>query len=89
MSRDISLDELQKGELAAVKTLLHEGRMHRRLLDMGLAPGRRIECLGKSAAGDPLLYRVRGAVLAIRRVDGRKIVMEREEAKNGGDEREN
>ena len=49
---------------------VHERRgsegMRRRLLDLGLTKGARVECLYASPWGDPTAYLVRGAVVALR-----------------------
>jgi ferrous iron transport protein A len=50
--------------------------MRRRLLDMGLIEGTRVECLQKSPAGDPVAYFVRGAVIALRSEDSAGIWVE-------------
>ena len=51
------------------------GALRRRLLDMGIVEGTRVECLGMSPGGDPKAFLVRGAVLAIRGQDCRDIMI--------------
>ena len=46
-----------------------------RALDIGLAPGTEVECLGCSPAGDPSAYLIRGAVIAIRASDGHDVLL--------------
>ena len=72
-----SMRELQPGESGVVQRLLLNGSMRRRLLDLGLVEGTEVECLGRSPGGDPSAYLVRGAVIAIRAEDGRKVLIER------------
>jgi DtxR family Mn-dependent transcriptional regulator len=43
-----------------------QGSQRRRLLDLGVVRGTTIEAAFASAAGDPVAYRVRGALLALR-----------------------
>ena len=43
--------------------------MRRRLQDIGLISGTRVECVGVSPLGDPAAYLIRGAVIALRRED--------------------
>ena len=50
--------------------------MRRRLLDIGLIPGTRVECIGKSPGGDPKAFLIRGAVIAIRAEDADGIAVE-------------
>ena len=40
-----------------------------RLRDIGVMEGTVIECVGRSPLGDPAAYRIRGAVIALRRED--------------------
>lgn len=54
-----------------------ESRMRRRLLDLGLVPGTRVECVGQSPGGDPKAYLIRGAAVAIRGEDARTVTMRR------------
>ena len=58
-----SLANLQVGERARVASLLSRGSMRRRLQDIGLIEGTEVECVQKSPAGDPVAYRIRGALM--------------------------
>lgn len=78
METVIRLDELQVGECGIVTEIHTAGTMRRRFLDMGLIEGTRVMCVGKSPAGDPAAYRIRGAVIAIRSDDGRRILVRRQ-----------
>ncbi|MBQ8648901.1 MAG: ferrous iron transport protein A [Clostridia bacterium] len=68
-----TLDILKPGQTAVVVKLNSVGSMRRRLLDIGLVEGTRVECLGKSPSGDPSAFLIRGAVIAIRSEDCRDI----------------
>lgn len=70
------LSELRVRECATVHLLFCEGAMRRRLLDLGLVPGTRVVCIGKSPLGDPVAYAVRGKVIAIRKRDADKVILE-------------
>ncbi len=76
MNQQLSLPALQPGQRARVRALSNEGSIRRRLLDIGLIENTVVECLGKSPAGDPGAYLIRGAVIAIRAEDGQKILIE-------------
>ena len=78
-----SLDMISPGESAVVNSLGAHGSMRRRLLDIGLVEGTRVECVGVSPMGDPAAYLIRGAVIAIRKADSRSVIIE--EAHNGSD----
>ena len=41
--------------------------------DIGLIDGTRVECLRKASCGDPVAYLIRGAVIALRNEDAKKI----------------
>lgn len=69
------LTNLQEGQAAQVVTLLSEGSMRRRLQDIGFIEGTRIECVQKSPAGDPVAYRVRGALIALRTEDSANVLV--------------
>lgn len=49
----------------------------RRMLDLGLVPGTVVEAELRGAAGDPTAYRVRGAVIALRREQAENVRIER------------
>ena len=53
MLSSFSLDRLGDGQSAYVVRVEAEPAMGRRLLDMGLIPGTRVTCRGRSPAGDP------------------------------------
>ena len=71
-----TLKEILPGDFAAVKEIITDGDMRRRLLDIGLTPGTRVECIGKSPGGDPKAFLIRGAVIAIRAEDAAGITVE-------------
>lgn len=70
-----NLSSISPGEAAVIAEILTEGSMRRRLLDIGLIPGTRIECIGKSPFGDPKAFLIRGAVIAIRSEDCNGIII--------------
>lgn len=77
------LNEIKPGETAVVERLRVHGSMRRRLLDIGLVEGTRVECVGVSPMGDPAAYCIRGAVIAIRSADSRDVLVR--EAADGSD----
>lgn len=83
MNRTIPLCDLPTGEQARV-VALHHTALRRRLLDMGLVPGARVACVGRSPGGDPTAYEVCGAVIAIRQADARQILVRSEEGERYG-----
>ena len=73
MNMPKSLAATEVGETVRVVSLRAEGRMRRRLADLGLIPGAEVTCLGRSPLGDPSAYLFRGAVIAIRRRDAMEV----------------
>ena len=69
----MTLDELRSGQRAKVLGIGGVGVFRRRLLELGLLPGTEIERTGQAPLGDPVSYRVRGAVLCLRQADARAI----------------
>ncbi len=56
-----------------------QGPQRRRLLDLGVVPGTRVMAEFASAGGDPTAYRVRGALLALRRKQAEWVYVTRED----------
>lgn len=70
-----NLNSIDVGEYAEIAELLTKGSMRQRLLDIGLTPDTRVQCVGKSPAGDPKAFLIRGAVIAIRKEDCAQILI--------------
>lgn len=73
------LDVLHPGEEGVVVRLAGQvqGPQRRRMLDLGIVPGTVIRAELSSASGDPVAYRIRGAVIALRRVQAQAILIRR------------
>lgn len=70
------LDQLRPGQTARVAGILPGSPLRRRLQDLGLVAGTRVECVGVSPLGDPAAYLVRGAVVALRASDAAGVALE-------------
>ncbi len=68
-----TLADLQPGETAEVVAVHSQGPERRRLLDLGIVPGTRITAELRSPLSDPVAYRVRGALIALRRSQAAQI----------------
>ena len=70
-----TLADVAPGDSATVEGIspLCRGPARRRLLDLGVVPGTVIRARMRSAAGDPVAYDVRGALIALRREQARHI----------------
>jgi len=72
----IPLNILPIGSFGKVKKITAEGKIRRRMMDLGLIPDTKVESLRKSPSGDPIAYEIRGAVIALRSEEASKILVE-------------
>lgn len=72
----LTLNDIAPGARCVIVRLEEEGPMRRRLLDMGFTQGALAECELIGPSGDPRAYRVRGALVALRRENARNIFVE-------------
>ncbi|MGI6227655.1 MAG: FeoA family protein [Peptococcales bacterium] len=72
------MSELKPGEWAWVISLEAEGMLRRRLLDLGLIPGTKIYTIRRSPLGDPTLYSIRGAMIALRKEESKLVNIHKE-----------
>jgi DtxR family Mn-dependent transcriptional regulator len=81
-SRPVTLADLDLGETARVIGISPacRGSERRRLLDLGVVRGTEIRVDMESAAGDPVAYLIRGALIALRRSQAAWIRIERTES---------
>lgn len=74
-----TLGELEPGQKGIVKKINMTGGIQRRFRDIGLIENTVVECVGKSPAGNPKAFLIRGAVIAIRTEDCCGIIIASEE----------
>jgi len=72
----LSLNKLPQGKCACVRTLIAEEEAKRRLEDLGLVAGTKVETVQKGPSGDPTAYYFRGTVIALRSEQARQILVE-------------
>ena len=76
------LDEFLVGETGLIKKVEGEGRLRRRLFDMGVTPGVTVYLRKKAPLGDPLEVTIRGYELTLRKSEAALVYLEvKEEAK--------
>jgi DtxR family transcriptional regulator, Mn-dependent transcriptional regulator len=80
----IPLSILKPGEAAEVITISpsSRGAERRRFLDLGILPGTKITAEFESPSGNPVAYKVRGAVIALREGQAENIKVKRLESKS-------
>ena len=75
------LDEFKVGETGLIKMVEGEGRIRRRLFDMGVTPGATVYLRKKAPLGDPLEVTIRGYELTLRNSEAALVTLEVEDAK--------
>ena len=73
------LDEFSIGETGLIKKVEGEGRLRRRLFDMGVTPGATVYLRKKAPLGDPLEITIRGYELTLRKSEAELVILEVDE----------
>lgn len=71
-----TLDQFTVGESGVVKAVAGDGKIKRRLLDMGIVIGAEIYLRKKAPLGDPIEVTVRSYELSLRKTEASCITME-------------
>ncbi len=76
-----TLSSLKIGEAGTILGIAKalRGQQRRRLMDLGIVPGTKIEAELESLTGDPVAYRVRGTTVALRKKQTEKIYLSTDE----------
>ncbi len=64
-----TLNLLEVGEHGTVKSVVGEGKIKRRLFDMGITPGADVLMRKKAPLGDPIEITIRGYELTLRKTE--------------------
>lgn len=75
------LDQFNVGETGLIKNIEGEGKVRRRLFDMGITPGAEVYLRKKAPLGDPLEITIRGYELTLRKVEASLVTLEVKEAR--------
>ena len=70
------LDQFTIGETGLIKKVEGEGRLRRRLFDMGVTPGTSVYLRKKAPFGDPLEITIRGYELTLRKSEAQLVILE-------------
>ena len=76
-----TLDQFKIGETGRIVNVTGEGRLRRRLFDMGVTPGAIVYLRKKAPFGDPLEITLRGYELTLRKSEAELVVLEMENIK--------
>ncbi len=71
----MTLAEAKRGKLVTIERVGGERAFRRRLMELGLVPGTRVELKGVAPLGDPIELVVRGCSLSIRRAEAREVAV--------------
>ncbi len=63
------LSDFAVGESGRIKNVSGEGKIRRRLFDMGVTPGAELTMRKKAPLGDPIEITIRGYELTLRKVE--------------------
>ncbi len=70
------LDTLKVGETGRIKMVGGEGRLRRRLFDMGVTPGAEVKVKKLAPLGDPMELTIRGYELTLRKAEAHLVEVE-------------
>lgn len=70
------LNEFSVGETGVIVSVSGEGKLRRRLFDMGVTPGAEVTLRKKAPLGDPLEVTLRGYELTLRSTEAACVAME-------------
>lgn len=74
--KEIPLSCLPPGQKGKVRRLLGNGPLKLRLLDLGFVPGTAVEAVRRSPLGDPIVFYLRGALVALRSRDADLVLVD-------------
>ena len=72
----VTMDEMSVNMLGRVLEIDIKGDLRHRFFDLGLVENTEIKCVGKSPWGDPKAFLIRGAVIAVRKEEAKKITVD-------------
>ena len=77
------LNDLQMGEVGVITSLMAQGSIKRRLLDIGLVDDTEVQCILTSPSQDPKAFLIRGAVIALRNEDCQNVLIRKDDVNYG------
>ena len=72
----ISLDEFEIGQSGIIRQVGGDGRIRRRLFDMGVTPGAEVYLRKRAPLGDPIEVTLRGYELTLRKTEAAVVMVE-------------
>ena len=71
------LSEFKIGDKGVIRNVEGEGRIRRRLFDMGVTPGAKLYVRKKAPLGDPIEITIRGYELTLRKAEANLVEVEK------------
>lgn len=71
-----TLRDIPVGQSATVVKLIGEGQIKRRIMDMGITKGTKIDVRKVAPLGDPIEVTVRGFELSLRKDEAQNVIVE-------------
>jgi len=75
----LGMRHMQKKQTGTITSILANGELGRRIRDMGLVPGTKIQIMGRAPLLDPVAVRAMGFTLSLRNNEADYIVVDVEE----------
>jgi len=76
LKMEVKLSEFKIGDEGIIKIVNGEGKLRRRLFDMGVTPGAHVKLIKKAPLGDPLEVNIRNYELTLRKSEASLVIME-------------
>lgn len=80
MTTLMQLDKMKIGSSGLIKRVEGEGKIRRRLFDMGVTPGANVLIKKQAPLGDPIEITLRGYELSLRKTEAKNVFVEIEES---------
>ena len=77
------LNDLQMGEVGVITSLMAQGSIKRRLLDIGLVDDTEVQCILNSPSQDPKAFFFIFAVIALRNEDCQNVLIRKDDVNYG------
>ncbi len=74
------LSNLKAGEAGTVAKVKSTGQIRKRILDMGITTGVRVEVIRAAPLGDPVEFELRGYLLTLRKDEADTVIVSTEES---------
>ena len=72
----LGLHNASVGSVVKVEDLISTGNLRERMLALGLTKGARVEVIRRGPSGDPTVFNIRGAMIALRNDESSLIAVE-------------